>query len=474
MPIQFSLTPGLEVRTVNKVSNFFEYPTHADVVMLGRSQYLPLYATTEYENYSDFLTAVGGSTITPSIDYYLDQFAYNFFKYGGRKLTFLNTAYASSATTNTVNPLNDTAATLPILEWTFASDYMSRVMGVLASMPPAVVVMPVLTAMASTAGALTRATLVANWESQVILLEHTRHCLFIDAAAPSHLLTKYFTGSPSSGVAYNTVSANTDADEIIARITALHPVSSPFGTLVVCSGWCENNIGSTPSTRPYRVSVLPPTIVFSVVSQLRNLAEVAAPPAGSQYPFSFDNVYPQLNATALNKLNNRSINSVHLLGKKYYAWGARTRHTATVGFRFCTAAFVTNLLIYALAKNVGEQVFSTMSNANTTLINLESSITRIMSVFYDAGLLYGASTADAFSVVVTPENNPPEELEKGNVYAAIYYSPASTLEKLFLKVSAVSSSELAQVRGQESTTDESALTEALGTEETPTEETEKQ
>jgi len=187
-----------------------------------------------------------------------------------------------------------------------------------------------------------------------------------------------------------------------------------FAPWVVCPGVV------TGTTR-----VLPPSpFVAAKIAQADGLYGPGTPAAGVKGVLSFPNQLsqPSWDATTRDQLNTGRVDVIRQFGdgsQRIYGWRSMADPTNDPDWVNLGVPRVI-MAIVADALQIAEiYVFSVIDGAGHTIASFGGALTGALTVYYNEGLLYGATAKEAFNVDVGPTVNTPQSLAANELRAAI-------------------------------------------------------
>lgn len=157
------------------------------------------------------------------------------------------------------------------------------------------------------------------------------------------------------------------------------------------------------------------------------------PPAGAKFPMlGVKDVVTKVNNQQQEVLNPLRINVVrNLRNKGVVVWAMRTRSTNEF-YKFVHTRVIMNVLNGTLRKGFDNELFSVIDSQGVLLHSIAQTANAVCSRLWRGKALFGATEAEAFEIKCDFENNPPEELEQGNVLLEVYAVPAPAMERLLI------------------------------------------
>lgn len=138
-------------------------------------------------------------------------------------------------------------------------------------------------------------------------------------------------------------------------------------------------------------------------------------------------------------LNGKNINVIApLAGEGIKIYGARLNYPAgETRVRFVHERRMLNLIYYSAKIGYAWAVFAVVDGQGRFFRDLVSSGKNFLRNFWRDGGLYGATEAEAFSVVADSSNNPQEELENGRVHVQLGVKLSPTAEIIIVNIDSV-------------------------------------
>lgn len=138
-------------------------------------------------------------------------------------------------------------------------------------------------------------------------------------------------------------------------------------------------------------------------------------------------------------LNGKNINVIApLAGEGIKIYGARLNYPAgETRVRFVHERRMLNLIYYSAKIGYAWAVFAVVDGQGRFFRDLVSSGKNFLRNFWRDGGLYGATEAEAFSVVADSSNNPQEELENGRVHVQLGVKLSPTAEVIIINIDSV-------------------------------------
>jgi hypothetical protein len=250
----------------------------------------------------------------------------------------------------------------------------------------------------------------------------------IAGADPLHdriaLLDLPFSNQDSVGAAkWSTGVRNADLGNALRSAAAYHPwlnVQEPFGGTV----------------NPLR-SIPPCGHVAGVISRLDRERGAQYTPANASVADAMDvtTAFTQAERAALNEAGINVLRCVP--GKGIQVWGGRTiypdPYQQEPGKLFIAHRRLIHRLVRAIKRVAEPLVFET--NGPVLWLTLSRAITTVLVEAYRAGGLKGSRPEEAFQVRCDAMNNPPDEIDRGEVLCEVDLAPAVPMEFITLRVS---------------------------------------
>ncbi|XAI95762.1 tail sheath protein [Dolichospermum phage Dfl-JY23] len=191
---------------------------------------------------------------------------------------------------------------------------------------------------------------------------------------------------------------------------------------------------------PYLIDLtdqqVPPSAAVAGMALYRFVVDgFAEPPAGVNFPLrGVKDVAYKVNWAEQNVANPEGVNCI--LNKDNYGivvWGARTL-SADPNIVFISTRIILNIVINTLNRGYDFDIFSAVGGAATVLDTIQRKTNVLLTTLYQAGLFYGATTADAFSVLGDASVQVPSLLQQGLVNIFIWVVPATLIERLVINI----------------------------------------
>lgn len=191
---------------------------------------------------------------------------------------------------------------------------------------------------------------------------------------------------------------------------------------------------------PYLINLndaqVPPSSAVAGMALYRYVVDgFAEPPAGVNFPLKgVKDVAYKVSWAEQNIANPESVNCI--LNKDNYGivvWGARTL-SADPNLVFISTRVILNIVINTLNRGYDNDIFNAVGGAATTLDNIQRKTNTLLTTLYQAGLFYGATTAEAFSVLGDASVQVPSLLQQGLVNIFIWVVPSTIIERLIINI----------------------------------------
>ncbi|AFY49006.1 phage tail sheath protein FI [Nostoc sp. PCC 7524] len=202
--------------------------------------------------------------------------------------------------------------------------------------------------------------------------------------------------------------------------------------------------GHTGFYYPYVIdlegNLVPPSAGVAGIATRRFKEEgFQQPPAGSKFPMlGVTDVVTKVSTQEQEELNPLGINIIrNLRNKGVVVWAMRTRSNNEF-YTFLHTRVIMNVLNGTLRSGFDNDLFSAIDGQGSLLNAISLTASAVCSRLWRGKALFGATEAEAFEVKCDFENNPPEELERGNVILEVYAVPAPAMEKLLINTIRVS------------------------------------
>lgn len=181
---------------------------------------------------------------------------------------------------------------------------------------------------------------------------------------------------------------------------------------------------------------VPPSPAIAAIGA-RKMSELGAGnvPAGIRYPLrgikALAASYTDAEQDVLNPLGINLIRD--LPNKGIVSWGARVRSSSPF-YKFINTRIILNILERTMQDAFDDFLFNIIDGQGALFQRIRTTASTVCDRLYVAGLLYGATPADAYAVILDESNNPAIDLENGDIRMDIYVAPSPILEKLKIRV----------------------------------------
>ncbi|QVQ57016.1 tail sheath protein [Anabaena phage Elbi] len=191
---------------------------------------------------------------------------------------------------------------------------------------------------------------------------------------------------------------------------------------------------------PYLVNLndqqVPPSAAVAGMALYRFVVDgFAEPPAGVNFPLrGVKDVAYKVTWSEQNVANPEGVNCI--LNKDNYGvvvWGARTL-SADPNIVFISTRVILNIVINTLNRGYDFYIFNSVGGAATILDTLQRVTNILLTTLYEAGLFYGATTSEAFSVLGDRTVQVPSLLQQGLVNMFIWCVPSTIIERLIINI----------------------------------------
>jgi len=154
-------------------------------------------------------------------------------------------------------------------------------------------------------------------------------------------------------------------------------------------------------------------------------------PAGPKYPLPIKSLAFEVSASRHATLNNESnINVIrYKRNKGFLILGQRTR-TSNAFFSSEHERIIFNIVMDTLRTAYEDLYFESVSGRNDLYRLIERTGYAALFRMWQAGMLWGASPAEAFLLKCSPENNPDVDLENSLLRLDVWATPPAVNEKL--------------------------------------------
>lgn len=197
-------------------------------------------------------------------------------------------------------------------------------------------------------------------------------------------------------------------------------------------------------------AVVPPSAAVAGLASKRYREEgYPQPPAGAKYPLlGVKDVVTKVNTQIQDDLNPSGLNVIrNLRGRGVCVWGMRTRSSDSF-YTFVHTRVIMNVLNGTLRRGFTNEVFSVVDGQGIFLNAISQTAASVCSRLWREKALFGATEAQAFEVKCDFENNPPSQLENGQVLLEVYAATAPAMEKLLINTVRVNIGTLPQNTNQ--------------------------
>ncbi|AND75496.1 tail sheath protein [Nostoc phage N1] len=191
---------------------------------------------------------------------------------------------------------------------------------------------------------------------------------------------------------------------------------------------------------PYLVNLndqqVPPSAAVAGLALYRYVVDgFAEPPAGVAYPLKgVKDVAYKVTWNEQNVANPEGVNCI--LNKENYGivvWGARTL-SADPNIVFISTRVILNIIVNTLNRGYDFFIFNSVGGAGETLNNIQRITNTLLTTLWQSGLLYGATTAESFSVLGDASVQVPSLLQQGLVNMFIWVVPSTIVERLIINI----------------------------------------
>jgi phage tail sheath protein FI len=197
-------------------------------------------------------------------------------------------------------------------------------------------------------------------------------------------------------------------------------------------------------------STVPPSAAVAGLASRRYREQgYPQPAAGAKYPLlGVKDVVVKINTQVQDDLNPSGLNVIrNLRGKGICVWGMRTRSSDTF-YTFLHTRVIMNVLNGTLRRGFTNDIFSNVDGQGVFLNAISQTAASVCSRLWREKALFGATEAQAFEVKCDFENNPPSQLENGQVLLEVYAATAPAMEKLLINTIRVNIGTLPQNTSQ--------------------------
>lgn len=261
-----------------------------------------------------------------------------------------------------------------------------------------------------------------------------------DASMPAEFYGNNVTvTSPSGKVIRSTVNLTVTAPNTAGNInTALAALSTFYQTEALTYTSPDGHSSYAANPAIHLSGRLIPASIGTVVAAQRRYAQDSyrVAPAGVKAPLAgVVGVYADFTKTHQAALNGANINILRLVsGYGVCMNGARTRYTADSAFRFIHVRVIFNVLIADLNRAYQPMVFDPIDGMGVTFAQAKGVAVQRLTRLWQAGVLYGQTTSQAFKVVCDASNNPAYDLELGILRVDVYAAPCGVAERILVGV----------------------------------------
>ncbi|AND75584.1 tail sheath protein [Nostoc phage A1] len=191
---------------------------------------------------------------------------------------------------------------------------------------------------------------------------------------------------------------------------------------------------------PYLINLddqqVPPSAAVAGMALYRFVIDgFAEPPAGVNFPLKgVKNVAYKVTWEEQNVANPEGVNCI--LNKENYGivvWGARTL-SADPNIVFISTRIILNIVINTLNRGYDFDIFNSVGGTATVLDNIQRKTNTLLTTLYQAGLFYGQTTSEAFSVLGDASVQVPSLLQQGLVNMFIWVVPSTIIERLIINI----------------------------------------
>jgi hypothetical protein len=224
-----------------------------------------------------------------------------------------------------------------------------------------------------------------------------------------------------------TVATGNSTAQITYLTTERNQYTSALGHCAYTANWVLNTAGRLVS----------PSVAQVAVAQVRYLQDsFRVAPAGAKasvkgatdvaYRFSVAD-HSSLNALNINLTRWTPSAGVVL-------WGARTLYNADSAFRFMHVRVICNVTTAYLRAAYLPMVFDPIDGAGVTFQLAAGVATQVLNRFWQAGILFGQTPAQAYKVLCSAANNPAFDLELGRLRVDVWIAPCGLAERVLVGI----------------------------------------